>query len=100
MVRRSRVWSLVTLCFGISLVVAACSGEPDESGSAGNEIVEVTVACGPTLIFLPQEYAMRVGIDRDHGVQLTCVHAQSGPEVSAAMIAGEIDLALMAAPNL
>jgi len=100
MSNRRRGWGLIALAVGLSVAVAACSGEPSGGSLARDEIVDVSVACGPTLVFLPQEYAMRAGTDREHGVELACVHAESGPEVSAAMIAGEIDLALMAAPNL
>jgi NitT/TauT family transport system substrate-binding protein len=63
-------------------------------------MVEVTVACPPAFSLLPSEHAMRSGIDQDHGLDLTCVQAASGPEISASLIAGETVIAPMVSANI
>lgn len=90
----------VASLLGFALLVAACGVDSGDSAGSSDGIVEVTVACAPTLSSLPREYAMRSGIDDDHGVEINCVQVQSGPEISAALIDGEIDLTLMTPPNL
>ena len=80
--------------------ITACSDASGETAPSGNETVEVAITCGPTFSFLPREYAMRNGIDRDHGLELSCVQSQSGPEVSASLIAGEVDIAPMVPANI
>lgn len=38
---------------------------------------------------------MLSGIDRDHGLELVCVHAETGPEIATALISGEVVVAEM-----
>ena len=87
--------SSIAFITGALLLAAACNDGSERPASSASEIVEVSVTCGQALAMLPREYAMRSGIDRDHGLELVCAHAETGPEIAAALISGEVVVAEM-----
>jgi ABC-type nitrate/sulfonate/bicarbonate transport system substrate-binding protein len=63
-------------------------------------VAHVSIACGAVMSLLPVEYIMENGLDVKNGIKLSCVQVQSGPEETAALIAGGIDIAGMTPANL
>ncbi len=82
------------------LALTACAGSA-ESGSAeeGGDAV-LQVACANGLEHLPRHLANITGATKRAGVKTECVQVATGPEQSAALMSGELDVGLMNAANL
>ncbi len=55
-------------------------------------ITKVNIGCAPTLTGLPFDYAIKNGIDKANGVDMSCIAAQTGPQLTAALLSGDINV--------
>jgi NitT/TauT family transport system substrate-binding protein len=91
----------------LSLALAACGGSSAsgsdsgsiESASAG-EPVTLQVACANGFEHLPRFEADEQGYDEDLNLTTECVQVNTGPEQSAALLSGDLDVGIMNAANL
>ncbi len=88
---------------------AASSATKSSSGNAASasgtsvspkSLMDVNIACAPSITNLPIQYAMDTGLDVKNGIKLRCVQVQTGPQLAAAMISGGINIAGMIPSNL
>ncbi|WP_448624437.1 ABC transporter substrate-binding protein [Geodermatophilus sp. URMC 64] len=91
----------------LSIALAACGGS-DAGGSGGSSIetasagepVTLQVACANGFEHLPRFEAEKQGYDDEQNLTTECVQVNTGPEQSAALLSGDLDVAIMNAANL
>jgi NitT/TauT family transport system substrate-binding protein len=98
---------LAAACAALVLVLAGCGGGDDNDAvgaPAGNdtaaETVSVQVACAQGFEHVPRHLAETQGINDDLGVEVECVQVATGPEMSAALLSGNLDVAIGNAANI
>lgn len=99
----------------LALTLSACGGgQKSSSNSAdgtsgsigppssanGAALMKINISCTPTLGLIPQAYEMANGIDKKDGVQLSCVQVQTGPQISALLISGAVNVTDFEPTNL
>ncbi len=93
----------------LSLVLAACGGGGDdaEAGQGGSietaavgDPVTLQVACASGFEHLPRHLADSEGFSKDNNLTVECVQVSTGPEQSAALLSGGLDVGIMNAANL
>lgn len=72
--------------------------EPTEDGDGTGqppEALELVFSCSPgAFSMVPLVLGQELGFDQDVGLEIDCINVTSGPEQSAAMLAGDMDAAL------
>lgn len=97
---------LAAACSALALVLAGCGGGDDGDtasatpGDTAAESVNVQVACAQGLEHVPRHLAETQGINEDLGVEVECVQVATGPEMSAALLSGNLDVAIGNAANI
>lgn len=96
---------LAAACSALALVLAGCGGGNDDAASttAGGEAAEdvtVQVACAQGFEHVPRHLAETQGINDELGVEAECVQVATGPEMSAALLSGNLDVAIGNAANI
>jgi NitT/TauT family transport system substrate-binding protein len=92
----------------LSLAVGACAGGDDGESSGGASIETAAVgepvtlqsACAGAVEHLPRVLADSQGFTADQNLTVECVQVNTGPEQSAALLSGGLDVGLMNAANL
>lgn len=90
----------------LSLALAACGGSSggSQSGSietaAAGEPVTLQSACAPAIEHLPRQLADTEGFNKKNNLTVECVQVNTGPEQSAALLSGDLDVGIMTAANL
>jgi ABC-type nitrate/sulfonate/bicarbonate transport system substrate-binding protein len=85
-----------------ALVLSACGGG-DGGGTSGPGQIgtrPVRVACAAGMEHLPRQLADSKGFAKEQNVQVECVQVATGPEMSAALLSGALDVALGNAANI
>ena len=89
----------------LSLALAACGGSSggSQSGSietaAAGEPVTLQSACAPAIEHLPRQPGRHRGVQQNN-LTVECVQVNTGPEQSAALLSGDLDVGIMTAANL
>lgn len=85
--------ALAVLCM---IVATGCAGSPADEGASADNSADVTVRIGtmPTEDILPMWVAERDGLFAEQGVQAEVVTFDSAPALSAAITAGQVDMAM------
>lgn len=84
-----------------ALLLSACAGGSAEtSGDDPSGAATLRVACAPAIEHLPRHLAGTEGMFAKAGVSPECVQVATGPEQAAALLSGELDVALMDPANL
>jgi len=106
---RIRIPAGMAIAAGAALVVTACSSSGSDDSTSGtngagggtsggssgsSSVVTVKVACSPTVQQIPRQLAADQGLDRKLGVNPECVQVQSGPAQSAALLSGDLNVAV------
>jgi NitT/TauT family transport system substrate-binding protein len=103
---RYRVPAVVAAAVGAALMLAACSSSSGSSGTGGTgggttgKTVTLKVACAATLQQLPFDIAKKNGDATKAGLKPDCVQVQTGPAQSAALLSGDLNVAIMTPANL
>jgi NitT/TauT family transport system substrate-binding protein len=92
----------------LSLALAACGGgdgaDSAQGGSietaAAGEPVTLQVACAAGFEHLPRHLADTEGYSEEANLTTECVQVNTGPEQSAALLSGGLDVGIMNAANL
>jgi NitT/TauT family transport system substrate-binding protein len=91
----------------IALVVAGCGGDDGESSGGGSietaaagEPVTLQVACASGFEHMPRHLADTQGFNEEANLTTECVQVNTGPEQSAALLSGGLDVGIMNAANL
>jgi NitT/TauT family transport system substrate-binding protein len=101
----------VAAAAGAALVLAACSsggssssgaaaGAGSNAGGGTTKTVNLKVACAATLQQLPFDIAKKNGDATKAGLNPQCVQVQTGPAQSAALLSGDLNVAIMTPANL
>lgn len=98
---------LAAAASALALVLAGCGGgddaktaTPTASGDATAEAVSVQVACAQGFEHVPRHLADTQGFNDDLNVEVECVQVATGPEMSAALLSGNLDVAIGNAANI
>jgi NitT/TauT family transport system substrate-binding protein len=75
------------------VATTAADGTSATTSGGLDETVTISVAYAPTIQSLPQYVAQAAGFYADRGLEVEPVQVAAGPEMGAAMIAGEIQFA-------
>jgi NitT/TauT family transport system substrate-binding protein len=93
----------------LTLALAACGGGGDDAAAeqggsiesaAAGEPVTLQVACAAGFEHMPRQLADTQGFNEDANLTTECIQVNTGPEQSAALLSGGLDVALMNAANL
>jgi NitT/TauT family transport system substrate-binding protein len=97
---------LAATCASLALVLTACGGGEDDAPSAtpagadAQQPVSVQVACAQGFEHVPRHLADVQGINEELNLEVECVQVATGPEMSAALLSGNLDVAIGNAANI
>ncbi len=94
---RWRAAAAVVAALATLLVIAGCGGD-DESGGGGaaeRQVTRVKVGVLPISNVAPLYLGMEKGFFREEGLQIEPTPAQSGNEIVAAMVSGDVQFAFL-----
>jgi NitT/TauT family transport system substrate-binding protein len=90
--------SATTVANGAS--TSASGATTTAAGAAPTDTIKVKLACAGSIPGLPIDWAMNTGLAKKNGLDLECVQVQTGPALSAAMLAGQIDISGLTPANI
>jgi NitT/TauT family transport system substrate-binding protein len=100
----------VAAAAGAAVMLSACSSGGSSGSGAGaaganastgaGGVVTLKVACAPNVQQLPRDIAAKQGLDVSAGVKSDCVQVQTGPNQSAALLSGDLNIGVMSPANL